>query len=40
MTQIDLSQFPAPAVLETLSYESIFAEITNQFLDQFPEGRN
>ena len=37
MTSIDLSQYPAPEVLEALEYEEIFDEIVQHFLDQFPE---
>lgn len=33
---IDLSQYPAPPVLETLEYEEIFAEIREEFLALFP----
>jgi phage-related baseplate assembly protein len=36
MTQIDLSQYPSPSVLEKLSFEEIFSEIKTHFLDQFP----
>ena len=35
---IDLSQYPAPEVLEDLGYEEIFDEIKEHFLSQFPEG--
>lgn len=38
MTSIDLSQYPAPEVLEALEYETIFSEIKEHFLGQFPEG--
>ncbi len=37
MTQIDLSQYPAPAVLEELEYEAVYAEIKEHFLNQFPD---
>lgn len=37
MTSIDLSQYPAPEVLEGLEYETIFSEVKGHFLDQFPE---
>ena len=36
MSQIDLSKYPAPEVLESLSYEAIFEEIKTHFISQFP----
>lgn len=38
MSSIDLSRYPAPEVLEGLEYETIFGEIKDHFLSQFPEG--
>ena len=35
---IDLSQYPAPEVLEGLEYSKIFAGIKAHFLVRFPEG--
>jgi len=37
MTSIDLSGYPAPAVVEDLSFEAIHAEIISEFLNRFPE---
>ena len=36
MTQIDLSQYPPPEVLESLSFEAILTEIKAEFISQFP----
>lgn len=36
MTQIDLSQYPAPVVVEALGFEKIYAEIKEHFVSQFP----
>jgi len=36
MTQIDLSQYPSPAVLEDISYEEILAEVKAEFIARFP----
>jgi phage-related baseplate assembly protein len=36
MTTLDLSQYPAPQVLENLTYDHILTEIKAEFLKQFP----
>jgi phage-related baseplate assembly protein len=36
MTQIDLSKYPAPDVLEAIDYETILGEIQTHFVGQFP----
>lgn len=37
MANIDLSQYPAPQVLEPVNYETVLAEIKEAFLLDFPE---
>lgn len=36
MTQINLSEYPAPEVLEGIDYETIFGEIKEHFISRFP----
>ena len=39
-TAIDLSKLPAPKVIESLSYEAIFQDILNNFLERNPQYTN
>ena len=39
-TAIDLSKLPAPKVIESLSYEAIFQDILNNFLEKNPQYAN